>query len=248
VFFLPILKDTQIDPETLNGTEAGFAYKFADLDSHGSKRDKKRRAWMDVGVGVELMSSIDMKKSERVVLLDEQGQAIGSARKESVHTADTPLHSALSIFLFDGMGSMLVQRRALSKTTWPGVWSNACCGHPAPGEDLMAAASRRLQQELGLEGISLQVALPHFRYQAKWEGLLENEMCPVLIGTCPSGNSIRFNTDEVHEVNWIPWQPFATASVAQGKSEYDHFSPWSLLEARQLRESPALQTLLGPEA
>jgi isopentenyl-diphosphate delta-isomerase len=241
-----MLKDKQIDPESLNVTKAGYAFKFADLDFHSSKRDKKMRAWMDAGVGVEMMTSINMKKSERVVLLDKQGQAIGSALKESVHTADTPLHSALSIFLFDGMGSMLVQRRALLKTTWPGVWSNACCGHPAPGEDLMTAASRRLQQELGLEGISLQVALPHFRYQAKWEGLLENEMCPVLIGTCPSGNSIHFNTDEVLEVDWIPWQPFAAASVARGKNAYDHFSPWSLMEARQLRESSALQALLGP--
>jgi len=195
-----------------------------------------------------MMTTIDKRKSERVVLLDEQGKAIGSARKDSVHTADTPLHSALSVFLFDGMGGMLAQRRALSKQTWPGVWSNACCGHPAPGEDLMVAASRRLKQELGLEGVSLQVALPHFRYQAKWQGLVENEMCPVLIGVCPSGDSIHFNTDEVHEIDWIPWQLFSAASVADGKSEYDHFSPWSLMEARQLQESPALQALLGPVA
>ena len=185
-----------------------------------------------------------MKKSERVVLLDEQGRVIGSAEKESVHTANTPLHSAFSIFLFDGMGSMLVQRRALSKKTWSGVWSNACCGHPAPGEDLKVAAARRLKEELGLEGISLQVALPHFRYRAKWKGILENEMCPVLIGLCPSDSSIPFNTNEVHEVDRIPWQPFAAAGLARGKSKYDHFSPWSLMEARQLRESPALQELL----
>ncbi|MGY8694123.1 MAG: NUDIX domain-containing protein, partial [Verrucomicrobiia bacterium] len=54
--------------------------------------------------------------------------------KNSVHTANTPLHSAFSIFLFDGKGNMLTQQRALSKKTWPGIWSNACCGHPASGE------------------------------------------------------------------------------------------------------------------
>jgi isopentenyl-diphosphate delta-isomerase len=197
---------------------------------------------------MELMTSIDTNNTEYVVLLDDEGRAIGSAPKAGVHTADTPLHSALSIFLFDGLGGMLSQRRALTKTTWPGVWSNACCGHPAPGESLLAAAYRRLNEELGLEGIPLQVALPNFRYQAKWKGLLENEMCPVLIGILPPDTSIDFNTAEVHDVDWIPWHAFAAASAAEGSSAFDHFSPWSLMEARELRESPALRALLTQSA
>jgi len=187
-------------------------------------------------------------KTEYVVLLNDEGRPIGSAPKASVHTAHTPLHSALSIFLFDGQGGVLSQRRALTKATWPGVWSNACCGHPAPGESLRAAAQRRLQQELGLEGVPLQVALPDFRYQAKWNGILENEVCPVLIGILSRDTAIHFNTDEVQEIKWIPWRTFVAASATDGTSEYHHFSPWSLLEARELQDSPVLATLLATAA
>jgi len=192
------------------------------------------------------MSPVD--GTEYVVLLDDAGRPIGSAPKATVHTADTPLHSALSIFLFDGQGGVLSQRRALTKVTWPGVWSNACCGHPAPGESLLAAAQRRLQQELGLEGVPLKVALPDFRYQAKWNGILENELCPVLIGILSRDRAIHFNTDEVHEIEWIPWRGLVAASAAEATSEYHHFSPWSLLEARELQNSPALATLLAKAA
>jgi len=186
--------------------------------------------------------------TEYVVLLDDERRPMGSAPKASVHTANTPLHSALSIFLFDGQGDVLSQRRALTKSTWPGVWSNACCGHPAPGESLLAAAQRRLQQELGLEGVPLQVALPDFRYQAKWNGILENEVCPVLIGLLSRDTAINFNTDEVHEIKWIPWRAFVAASATKGTNEYHHFSPWALLEARELQDSPVLATLLATAA
>ena len=77
---------------------------------------------------------------EEVVLLSNEGRAIGRANKAAVHTKNTPLHYAFSIFIFNSRGQMLVQQRAWSKPTWPSIWSNACCGHPLPGEALENAA------------------------------------------------------------------------------------------------------------
>ena len=117
---------------------------------------------------------------ENVVLLDETGSACGTAAKAVVHHGQTPLHLAFSAYLFNEAGQFLLTRRAESKLTWPGVWTNTCCGHPQPGEPVADSVRRRLRQELGIDTAELVLVLPRFRYQARMDnGVLENEVCPV---------------------------------------------------------------------
>ncbi|MDO8452012.1 MAG: isopentenyl-diphosphate Delta-isomerase, partial [bacterium] len=89
---------------------------------------------------------------EYVVLVDEKNQELGTMPKDQVHTTDTPLHRGFSLFVFNDRKELLVTRRARTKKTFPGVWTNTLCGHPAPGERSIDAARRRLQDELGLSG------------------------------------------------------------------------------------------------
>lgn len=186
--------------------------------------------------------------SEQVILLDISGNPCGTMDKSRVHTMDTPLHSAFSIFLFDDQGFMLTQQRARSKKTWPGIWSNACCGHPLPGESQRSAASRRLEQELGLTGIELTLALPHFRYRAVHNGIMENEICPVYIGFYNSDREIIPNKNEVEAIAWVSSRAFFKACDQAANTPFEKFSPWSLLEGRLLKATSLIKQLLRKPA
>jgi isopentenyl-diphosphate Delta-isomerase len=189
-------------------------------------------------------SNFPEENSEMVVLLNASGSPCGTMEKSRVHTQNTPLHSAFSIFLFTDNGLMLTQQRAYSKSTWPGIWSNACCGHPAPGESHIEAAKRRLKYELGIEHIELTLALPNFRYKAVHLGVMENEICPVLIGFCKPDLPITPNIEEVQSVEWVSRNAFFKACEDPINSEFEAFSPWSLMEGRLLKATPWIAELL----
>jgi isopentenyl-diphosphate delta-isomerase len=173
---------------------------------------------------------------ELVVLLDGEGRATGVADKRTVHHADTPLHLAFSCYVFDRRGSVLVTRRATHKLTWPGAWTNSVCGHPAPGEDIVAAVLRRARQELGVRLDDVRPVLPAFRYRAVMpDGVVENEICPVFTAT--TAGTVRPDPDEVESFVWLGWQEFR-ATVLDGTRAV---SPWCVEQVRALPAEPLLQ-------
>jgi isopentenyl-diphosphate Delta-isomerase len=166
---------------------------------------------------------------ERVVLVNDDGNAIGSADKSTVHTAETPLHLAFSCHVFDSRSRVLVTRRALTKTTWPGVWTNSFCGHPSPGETQEQAMARRAEQELGITVSSIELVLPDFRYRAiDASGIVENEICPVYRAV--STDRVNANPHEVAEWEWV--DP-ASLTAAASAAPYA-FSPWLVWQLEQL--------------
>lgn len=175
---------------------------------------------------------------EMVVLVDEENNPLGTARKSETHHADTQLHRAFSVFLFNENGELLMQRRAFSKLTWPGVWSNSCCGHTMLNERTEQAAVRRLAFELGLRNVELKMALPDFRYRAEKDGIVENEICPVLVGYTDQEPSL--NPAEVAETKWVQWDDFLD-NIRRIDCE---LSPWAIEEGLLLAESPVLRQLL----
>lgn len=172
---------------------------------------------------------------EQVVLLDESGNSIGSAFKSDIHTAHTPLHLAFSCYVLNSRGEVLVTRRALAKKTWPGVWTNSFCGHPAPHEDVIGALSRRGFEELGVTVGNVVNALPDFRYRAvDASGVVENELCPVFTAT--SSEELAPNPDEVAEWAWV--EP--SRLIESVRATPFAFSPWLVGQLPELLARGAL--------
>jgi isopentenyl-diphosphate delta-isomerase len=170
-----------------------------------------------------------MTDADHVVLLDDEGRAIGTAPKSSVHGADTALHLAFSCHVVNEEGQVLVTRRALHKKTWPGVWSNSFCGHPKPAEPVLAAVHRRAEFELGLTLHDIELALPLFRYRATdANGIVEHEVCPVY--TALTYDEPVLNPLEVVDARWVDPAELA----ASLRSTPWAFSPWLVLQAEQL--------------
>lgn len=115
-----------------------------------------------------------------VILVDERDEPVGTMGKMEVHQKAL-LHRAFSVFILNTKGELLLHKRAPNKYHSAGLWTNACCSHPRPGEDTLVAAKKRLQEEMGIK-TSLKKAF-HFMYKASFEnGLTEYEFDHLFIG------------------------------------------------------------------
>ena len=118
---------------------------------------------------------------EQVTLVDGDDNAIGPCGKLLAHR-DGKLHRAFSILITNPDGELLMQRRAAGKYHFAGLWSNACCGHPRPGESTIDAAGRRLGEEFGFTASLETVGTLLYRVEDPVSGLIENEYLHVLHG------------------------------------------------------------------
>ncbi len=154
--------------------------------------------------------------AEPVVLLDARGRPSGAVAKSEVHHRATPLHLAFSCHVVAPSGRVLLTRRAAVKRTWPATWTNACCGHPRPGETLRRAVERRLREELGLVPRRLVLALPDFAYRAVMDdGTVEHELCPVVVAEVDGAP--RPDPGEVDDVGWVDVGRGAGAGVRRAR-------------------------------
>lgn len=167
--------------------------------------------------------------SEKIVLLGDDYQVIGEADKLASHHMETPLHLAFSCYVFNDNGEFLTTQRALSKKVWPSVWTNSVCGHPAPGEKMEDAITRRLDYELGMTATNFELLISDYRYVTPaYEGVVENEYCPVYKALATSEPNP--NPDEIEDYEWVKWQDFVDNALSDNSDKY---SWWCKDQIRQ---------------
>ena len=156
-------------------------------------------------------------------LVDSDGAVTGSCTVAEAHTAPGRLHRAFSVMLLDDLGRVLVQQRAAVKTRFALRWANACCGHPAPGQAVLAAAAQRLIEEIGVREVRLHQAGVHpYRAEDPQTGRVEHEYDHVLVGQVPVDTSLRLDPADVAGVRWMT-PDLLRADLADHP---DRYAPW----------------------
>jgi isopentenyl-diphosphate delta-isomerase len=155
---------------------------------------------------------------EDVILVDMDDREVGRAAKLPTHKMGY-LHRAISVCVVDSAGRMLLQRRASGKYHSAGLWTNACCTHPRPGEAADRAASRRLREELGVVCPLNWMARTHYRASVAPD-LVENEVVHLFIGLY--GGAVRPDADEVDAFDWVA----RGLLLSQMRESPDAYSPW----------------------
>lgn len=130
-------------------------------------------------------------------------------------------HKAVSVFLICD-GKILIQQRALGKYHTPGLWANTCCTHPLWEETSSECAVRRLDDELGISGVT-----PEFRKQVEYHadvgsGLIENEVVDIFVSEVGSDLKVSPNPDEVMDTRWLTLAELKDEIAAQPEK----FTPW----------------------
>jgi isopentenyl-diphosphate delta-isomerase len=167
--------------------------------------------------------------SEYVIVVDDGDREVGRAEKLLAHLT-ARLHRAVSVFVFDADGRMLLQRRAGAKYHSAGLWSNTCCGHPRPGESAVDAAQRRLQEEMGFSCTLTRVCTVRYHLDVGG-GLAEHEYDHVFVGLFDG--SPAPDPDEVHDWRWIDRTSLRRAL----EHEPAQFTPWFSVVLEQLETS-----------
>lgn len=170
---------------------------------------------------------------EKVILVDEADNVIGSMDKMEAHRKGV-LHRAFSILIFNSKGELLLQKRSTKKYHSGGLWTNACCSHPAPGEPIVEATRKRLKHEMGID---LQ---PEFAYKFLYEhkldkGLIEHELDHVFFGKYDGKPDI--NKDEVEDWKFVSVEDLRR----EVKGQPDDYTVWFklMLDHPMLKEIAA---------
>jgi len=155
-----------------------------------------------------------------VILVDEHDNEVGLLEKLAAHTHPGALHRAVSVFVFDSKGALVLQRRAPVKYHFGGRWSNTACTHPAAGESEEEAARRCLVEEMAMD-VEVR-ALLTFRYRAEDDSakLVEHELDHVFVGMSDEDPSPRLP----QVMAWSRRDPLDVMAAVE--SDPSPYTPW----------------------
>ena len=88
---------------------------------------------------------------ELIDILSPEGSFTGKTALKSEAHKKGWFHATVHIWLFTSDKKILLQKRALTKKVFPGLWDISVAGHVGAGEEILTSAKREVFEEIGLE-------------------------------------------------------------------------------------------------
>ena len=186
---------------------------------------------------------------DRVNLVNDRDEIIGSADKLAVHLGEASLHQAISLFLFkkndSGGFDLLMQKRNQQKIVGANQWANTVCGNVAMGETHLQCLWRRLREELGinlskhLRQQVTEIAVLNYQIfcnQKYSEKEIDHIFALFLNNQQVKDLLIKPSPLEVSKIAWVKW-PILSKN---GKFSSQELTPWFKLF---LDEVPIMQAI-----
>lgn len=132
---------------------------------------------------------------EHLEVVNKKGEVLGILPRSVIHGNPSLLHRVVHVLVFNNQGELLLQKRSMKKDVAPGKWDTSVGGHVDPGEDLLDALSREMEEELGIK-----VCEPEFLYSYIHSNPYESELVHTYL--CSYDGEISFNKEEINEVRF----------------------------------------------
>jgi isopentenyl-diphosphate delta-isomerase len=154
-----------------------------------------------------------------VVLCDKRGKELGTYDKLKAHK-EGKMHKTFSVFIYNGKGEHLVQKRSTSQPHSVGLWSNTYSFHCISGEKLLVTAQRKILEDLGIE-TTLEKRFS-FPYKIHTDaGLTEQVYDTVLIGKYDG--EVKLNSKQFEEARWMNIEDLANDIKINPRTYTDWF-------------------------
>lgn len=142
-----------------------------------------------------------MAQGSLIQIVDENDRPIDARATVREARAKGLTHRLSRIMIENSDGDILLQKRANSAHSWPGLWDSSAGGHVDRGEDYKAAAKREMEEEIGVESDDLEL-LGKYYAQFSYNGnLLKrfNTLYRLKYDKTPE----KIDSDEVELVRWF---------------------------------------------
>ncbi|HNY21736.1 MAG TPA: NUDIX domain-containing protein, partial [Treponemataceae bacterium] len=174
---------------------------------------------------------------EILPVVDGDGRVIGQAPRPLCHSGQKILHPVVRLWIGDGKGGYLMQKRSLCKLVQPGKWDCAVGGHISFGETAEQALARESREEIGLTAMPTLEPLMRFT----WETAIERELVFVYRATLSGADdplvaTLKADRSEVSEIRL--WTADEIAREAEKGDDEREFTELARVELARMRNNP----------